>query len=432
MDSVMKTASEYWVLLQQWWFSQARRDLVTFRNPLEIWQENPSILVCELIFVLWAFVTLRHALHYRGRYLWLWIAAVLHGLVTESVSYFIPNVDNFWHFQTTVMFLKQRLPIYILCYYPAIYYTEIVCISRLKLSPLVEPFLIGLVDVMIDFPYDVMGIKMMWWTWHESDPNIYDRTYFVPWTSYLFHMSFVSSFVILHHLTRYLLTGNHRLDYVSRSTFVEIVCIILTSVFAFPMAVATNFIPVYHILHDLYNVHTEVVVLIVFGTYAMISWSGTRLKETEPKQTAKGRSRRSLFDSLSMMLLIHYMFYMVLVWMASPELLRATGLHQSVTHNCTHMRQESIQTAIGIELYRNASLCSSHHRETYFDLNCPPNPIFNQNLPPEGVSWYTICGTPYPNKVEYIAVVTGFCLLGLSVFYQLLSSAPPLLRKTKK
>ena len=101
-------------------------------------------------------------------------------------------------------------------------------------------------------------------------------------------MSFVSSFVILHHLTRYLLTGNHRLDYVSRSTFVEIVCIILTSVFAFPMAVATNFIPVYHILHDLYNVHTEVVVLIVFGTYAMISWSGTRLKETEPKQTAKG------------------------------------------------------------------------------------------------------------------------------------------------
>ena len=65
---------------------------------------------------------------------------------------------------------------------PAILYTEIVCVSRLKLSPFVEPFLVGLVDVMIDFPFDVMGIKLIWWTWHESDPNIYDRTYFVPWS----------------------------------------------------------------------------------------------------------------------------------------------------------------------------------------------------------------------------------------------------------
>ena len=65
---------------------------------------------------------------------------------------------------------------------PSVMYTEIVCVSRLKLSPLVEPFVVGLVDVMIDAPFDVMGIKLMWWTWHESDPNIYDRTFFVPWT----------------------------------------------------------------------------------------------------------------------------------------------------------------------------------------------------------------------------------------------------------
>jgi len=56
------------------------------------------------------------ALHYRGRYLWLWITALLYGLVTESVSFKIPDVNNFWHYQTTVMFLHQRLPIYILCF----------------------------------------------------------------------------------------------------------------------------------------------------------------------------------------------------------------------------------------------------------------------------------------------------------------------------
>ena len=95
--------------------------------------------------------------------------------------------------------------------------------------------------------------------------------------------------MILHHLTRYLLTGSHRLDFVSRGTFVEIVCVILTGVFAFPMAVATIFIPVHHTLHDLYNVHTEVVMLIVFGMYALIAWNGCYHRETEPKQTAKGQ-----------------------------------------------------------------------------------------------------------------------------------------------
>jgi len=79
---------------------------------------------------------------------------------------------------------------------PAIYYTEMVCISRLKLSPLVEPFLVGLVDVMVDFPYDVMGIKLIWWSWHESDPNVYDRTYFVPWTRYGLTVSLLNTTII--------------------------------------------------------------------------------------------------------------------------------------------------------------------------------------------------------------------------------------------
>ena len=55
----------------------------------------------------------------------------------------------------------------------------------MKLSPIIEPFVVGLLDVIVDFPFDVMGVKLLWWTWHESDPNIYDRTYFVPWTRFV-------------------------------------------------------------------------------------------------------------------------------------------------------------------------------------------------------------------------------------------------------
>lgn len=48
-----------------------------------------------------------------GRYRWLWLATVLHGLVVESVSYFVPDIDNFWHAQSMVMLIGQRLPLHI-------------------------------------------------------------------------------------------------------------------------------------------------------------------------------------------------------------------------------------------------------------------------------------------------------------------------------
>lgn len=60
MESVSEAASEYMILAEQWWHSQARKDIVTFRNPLEIWEENPSFLLCEIIFLTWGLVSFRH------------------------------------------------------------------------------------------------------------------------------------------------------------------------------------------------------------------------------------------------------------------------------------------------------------------------------------------------------------------------------------
>ena len=38
--------------------------------------------------------------------------------------------------------------------------------------------------LVFDMPYDVMGVKNLWWVWHDTDSNIFDRMYWVPWTSY--------------------------------------------------------------------------------------------------------------------------------------------------------------------------------------------------------------------------------------------------------
>jgi len=56
--------------------------------------------------------------------------------------------------------------------------------------------------VLLDIPFDIVGIKQLFWTWHDTDPNINDRHYHVPWSSYYFHASFAAGFTILFNGTR--------------------------------------------------------------------------------------------------------------------------------------------------------------------------------------------------------------------------------------
>ena len=69
----------------------------------------------------WITLTIFYILALRngGRFRWLWLATVLHGLTVECVSYFLPDIDNFWHAQGVITFLGLRLPLYIalLCKY---------------------------------------------------------------------------------------------------------------------------------------------------------------------------------------------------------------------------------------------------------------------------------------------------------------------------
>lgn len=65
-----------------------------------------------------------------------------------------------------------------------------------------EPFAVGLGVVLIDIPYDIISVNFLHWTWHDTDPNLYDRHYWVPWNSYYFHACFAASFTFWFHFTR--------------------------------------------------------------------------------------------------------------------------------------------------------------------------------------------------------------------------------------
>ena len=72
-------------------------------------------------------------------------------------------------------------------------------------------------------------------------------------------------------------------------------------------------------------------------------------------------------------------------------------------------------------LSKRTYLCTSDYDEGYMDFHCLPG-----GEPPkvkDGTEWYTVCGTPFPNHAEYIAVVSSFALLGFYVYIQMLSTS---------
>lgn len=61
-----------------------------------------------------------------------------------------------------------------------------------------------------------MAIKFVHWTWHDTDPNIYDRHYWVPWNSYYFHLTFGTAFNFALHFWRRKITGHDDKDQATR------------------------------------------------------------------------------------------------------------------------------------------------------------------------------------------------------------------------
>lgn len=131
---------------------------------------------------------------------------------------------------------------------------------------------VGLNVLLIDLPYDIMGIKFIHWTWHDTDPNVGDRTYWVPWTSYYFHMVFSASF------TFWFFKKEVNLD--QMYSFKTEMIISLKAIFLSTPSGILCFSILYHPLHDLCNVPTQNVVLFLISFYIMLAFLNHKPRNT--------------------------------------------------------------------------------------------------------------------------------------------------------
>ena len=100
------------------------------------------------------------------------------------------------------------MPLYISCVYINFMYFGTAAAWHLRLPALAEACAAGLIAELIYAPYDIVGNKFLWWTWHDTDSSIAARLFGVPIGSSMWVVTFSATFAYMFRST----TGQSRFN----------------------------------------------------------------------------------------------------------------------------------------------------------------------------------------------------------------------------
>lgn len=356
-----------------------------FTSPLEQWATMPSFVLGQIMFMLCAALALVHAYRSGRSHVLVWIAALIAGTANDLIFMALPLVDTFWQAQGLIM-LTPRLPLYIPCVYVCFMYYPTIAVRRLRLRPLALAALTGLVACLFYAPYDIVGAKFLWWTWHDTDPTIGARILGAPISSSLWVLTFVGAFGWL--IDRALARDPE----VRGPTFalgLGLVAAFTTLLMMLQMTVLQQF-----------DGGTPGPVAFAVGvtSYAgLVAW-GSRSAKPEPQ-----RAHDRLLYGASI-----FYFVTLIACMASfdPAAHRSVGVHQTVGECYVEVSDFTQNT-------RHKFLCARDFDEDY-TFEC------TDALPADDTSWYTVCGRAHRSFSTWMLGVTLLGAVGIGLFTILL------------
>ncbi|NRB42024.1 MAG: hypothetical protein HRU20_26720 [Pseudomonadales bacterium] len=189
--------------------NEATESLIYFNSPSELlsW----SHLSIELIIYAGVLLALIHAFRTdkkeggsQARITLL--NCFIYGLTMDILSYY--TVENFWHGEFSVMFLFNKLPLYIACFYPAFMYHACMLIKRYQFTPRIEAICTGFFAGLMYLIFDNLGPQMGWWIWQTSDPTTLPYVSSVPLTSYHWFFTFTIAFALINRVICEKLAGD--------------------------------------------------------------------------------------------------------------------------------------------------------------------------------------------------------------------------------
>jgi hypothetical protein len=360
--------------------------MLHFTSPAEKWATQPSFLIGEYFFYAAALVALWHAWRSGRRHLCAWLGALLAGTANDLLFMALPLVDNFWQAQATVM-LTPRLPLYIPCVYVCFLYYPTVCVWRLGLPPFARAAATGLAAAIFYAPYDIVGAKFLWWTWHDTDPPIANRILGAPIGSTMWVITFAASFAAL------LGAVLDRDEAVRRRTFVTALglVVVLSS-----LSMVLQMTALQQLDGGAPGIRGLVVVILV---YAIVIQRGARRGRRPQPLAANERP-------IAGVLAAHFALFAIVLGVFDPQSHLSESVHQ--TYGPCHVAASDLT---GHTRYRY--LCAEDFDED-FTFDCV------RELPALGSDWYTVCGRAHRGFAAWLTAVAGLGVVGIALYAYLL------------
>lgn len=375
-------------------------------------QENVSLISMEVVSYLAAFVQMLH-IHSSGkRNATMLIAAALQSILLDQLWF----RQTRWHAQAWLMLIPERLPVFFVLHQAQAYYMAFVATSRLRIDNVLQPLAMGVLVMLLLFPFEMLGSKFIWWTWHDTDPMLHDRFMSVPIHALFYHMCFGISFHAAHQaLQMTWLRGDYYEEEHWRREWSYVALLPLLSLCCGTI-VAVLF---YHVFVQLLNIQMAAWFLIFVGICLVLLWMADRERDEQCVQ--ESLAPVDAYDSdwlyptidhaVNQMLFIFSFVLLILILLVDPSEIISVGHHQPLG-NCVEI--DHFRTLLGLRMERKKHLCVHEFEEEFNLCNYPVAQLHYEE------SWYMICGRGFNNKETYIALIVA-AVLGLNLlFYQIL------------
>merc|ERR1711871_503404 len=379
--------------------------LLHLNDPAAVWEDTPSFLIAEILFIVLLVWCTWHACTSGGKDRTLFISCLTAGGSIEILTIMHTQVGNFYHSQATIMLFGKREPLYMLlgCYI-WFQFCAIKLAQQMKLPALAEASMAALLGRYLWACLDVVGLKFLWWTWHNGEPLYDDRHNGVPVASTFWATATIGALAYIFNTTWPTLSS--WLGDLQPWSPVNAVKTLVLGCFLGPLAsvglMNAPFMVLYHPLVTWkgYSAMTAMsafeglcIIIIVIALVVPVNGNSMRLMDVRP-----GGGKDALHLFLQVLLLVATMGGVIMYFDPADNV--RTSFGQPFGHDCD-LLEGSLWGGFQRKKYvcRESASQAQRLRDNY-DVACS---LARSDLGPravepelEGQEWYSVCGVPFP------------------------------------
>ncbi|VDN06966.1 unnamed protein product [Thelazia callipaeda] len=400
------------VAVADWWCKT--------QDPQLMANNHATLMISEFTYALLWLLSLTFAFQHGARFAYTWVGIQFLAFFTESMMFLDDSLNVVWHSQTMITFMGMRTPLYILFgVYHTLFYTSYVLVKRISLQWWGEAALNGIFVLVLSLPFQIMGTKLLWWQWHDTDPRLANTFYSVPVAIWMWYTMLAASFNASLYLLRNMFL-NERYNW-KRFT-AELFCVIGAAFLALFIA-AMQYLFFFTILQNIFKIYSglsSIFLIICYAATTVLAFYKAKVENnfyhTEIKAVSKvSPSSKQLHISSRCLsiIVVHLLLHMLLVVFSSPENVISEGIHQAIGP-CKEV--EHIFSFSNQMLYRQKYMCLEKYQQKLFDFHCIPGGQISRSID-EPLEYYAICGTSFENRSLYIVFIWTYCIAVIFVMF---------------